>query len=77
MLIAGAVRPVLIGVVLGLPAAWAASRWVRSMLFGLDPADPATIAGAILLLTAAALAAAYPPAHRASCVDAMAALRHE
>ena len=77
MVLTGAVRLVLIGVVLGLPAAWAASRWVRSMLFGLNPADPATIAGAIALLTFAALIAAYLPAQRASLVDAMAALRHD
>ena len=49
----------LIGIALGLPAAWAASRWVKSMLFGLTPADPAAIVGAIVLLTAAAQLAAY------------------
>jgi hypothetical protein len=45
------------------------------MLFGLKPADPTTIAGAILLLITAALVAAFPPAHRASLVDPMVALR--
>jgi putative ABC transport system permease protein len=77
MVLAAAVRLVLIGVVVGLPAAWAASRWVQSMLFGLRPADPPTMAGAIVLLTSAALVAAYLPAYRASRVDAMAALRHD
>jgi predicted permease len=77
MVLSSAVRLVLIGVVLGLPAAWAVSRWLESMLFGLRPADPATIAGAILLLSTAALVAAYLPAHRASRADPLVALRHE
>jgi predicted permease len=77
MVLTSAVRLVSIGVLMGLPAAWAASRWVQSMLFGLKPADPTTIAGAIVLLIAAALVAAYVPAHRASLVDPMVALRHE
>ena len=72
-----AVRLVVIGIVLGLPAASLASRWVRSMLFGLTPTDPATIAGASVSLTAAALVAAYLPARRASRVDPMTSLRHE
>jgi len=70
-------RLVLIGIALGLPAAWAASRWVESMLFGLTPTDPVAIAGAIVLLITAAQLAAYLPARRASRIDPMVALRHE
>jgi ABC-type antimicrobial peptide transport system permease subunit len=73
----GAVRLVFIGIAVGLPIAWAGSRAVRSMLFGLNAVDPATIGGAILLLTAAALVAASVPAWRASRVNPMEALRHE
>jgi ABC-type lipoprotein release transport system permease subunit len=62
---------------LGLPAAWAASRWVESMLFGLEPADSATIGAAMLLLITASLLAAYLPARRASRVDPLVTLRHE
>ena len=68
---------VLAGVALGLPAAWAASQWTESMLFGLTPGDPMAIGAAIVLLMAAAQLAAYLPARRASRVDPLAALRHE
>ena len=76
MVVKGAARLMVFGIALGLPAAWAAARWVQSMLFGLTPTDPATIIGAALRLAAAALVAAYLPARRASRVDAMTALRH-
>jgi ABC-type antimicrobial peptide transport system permease subunit len=67
----------MIGVLIGLPAAWAASRSVQSMLFGLQPGDPLAIGGAIAVLTAVAHAAAYLPARRAARVDPLVALRHE
>jgi len=72
-----ATRLVVIGIAIGLPAAWAVSRLVESMLFGLKPADPATIIGAVVLLAVAAQIAAYVPAWRAARVDPLAALRHE
>lgn len=77
MVAGGALRLIGIGVFLGLPAAWAASRWVRSMLFGLSTTDPGIIALAVILLGAAGVVAAYLPAQRASRVDPMTALRHE
>ena len=70
-------RLVAIGIAVGLPAAWAASRWVKTLLFGLMPADPVALGGAIVLLAAAGLVAAYVPALRASRVDPLVALRHE
>ena len=70
-------RLVAIGIAVGLPAAWAASRWVKTLLFGLTPADPVALGGAIVLLAAAGLVAAYVPALRASRVDPLVALRHE
>jgi predicted permease len=72
-----ALRLVAAGIALGLPGVWIASRWVKSLLFGLTPTDPATMAGAALLLLTAALGAAYVPARRASKVDPMTALREE
>jgi predicted permease len=77
MVVRNAAGLVLVGIALGLPAAWAVSRLVKSMLFGLTPTDPGTIAAAAIILAAAALVAAYLPARRASRVDPMTALRHE
>jgi ABC-type antimicrobial peptide transport system permease subunit len=70
-------RLIAMGVALGLPAAWLASRWTESMLFGVTPMDPAAIGGALALLAAAGLVASYLPARRASRLDPLAALRHE
>jgi putative ABC transport system permease protein len=77
MVLKGAGRLLAIGIGAGLPAAWAASRWVESMLFGLKPTDPGIVAGSVLLLSAAAMLATYLPARRASHIDPITALRHE
>jgi ABC-type antimicrobial peptide transport system permease subunit len=77
LILNGMRRPVVIGVLIGLPVAWAASRSVQSMLFGLRPGDPLAIGGAIVVLTAVAHAAAFLPAWRASRLDPLVALRHE
>ncbi len=77
MVVKDAMGLVAVGIAVGLPAAWIASRWMESMLFGLKPTDPTTVAGSVLVLLAAALIAAYLPARRASRIDPMTALRHE
>jgi ABC-type antimicrobial peptide transport system permease subunit len=77
MVVKSALLLVGFGIAMGLPAAWMASRWVKSMLFGLTAADPAVMAAAALLLGGAGLAAAYFPARRGARVDPMTALRHE
>jgi predicted permease len=64
-----------IGLGLGIPAAMYGTRVVESMLFGLTPRDPVTIAAAALVMALVALAAAYLPARRASRVDPIVALR--
>ena len=66
-----------IGVGIGLPVAWMASRLVSSRLFGLQPTDPATVATAAVLLAVVSGLAGYLPARRASRVDPMEALRYE
>ncbi|HEV8347632.1 MAG TPA: ABC transporter permease [Vicinamibacterales bacterium] len=66
-----------IGVAIGLPAALAATRVLKTMLFGLQPHDPATIAFAAVLLVGVASAAGFIPARRAARVEPMQALRCE
>ena len=65
------------GVAVGLPVAIAAARLISGQLYGLKFADPASLAGAILLLTVLAAIAGYVPARRATKVDPMLALRCE
>jgi putative ABC transport system permease protein len=65
------------GLVLGLAGAIAATRLLTSMLFEVKPGDPSTYAAVAILLAIVALAASYLPAHRASKVDPLVALRQE
>jgi len=66
-----------LGIVLGLAGAFALTRLMRSMLFGVKPTDAYTFAMVSLLLGAAALVAAYLPSRRAMALEPAAALRHE
>jgi ABC-type antimicrobial peptide transport system permease subunit len=66
-----------IGIVVGIGAAWAATRVLATMLFGLSPRDPATMIVSAVVLVAVATLAAFIPAWRASRVDPMEALRYE
>lgn len=65
------------GAAAGLVLSLWASRWIRSLLYGVTPADPAALAAALLVLSTCSLIAAYLPARRAARVDPMVALRHE
>ncbi|MBY0508077.1 MAG: ABC transporter permease [Bryobacteraceae bacterium] len=66
-----------LGMLTGLPAAWALGRAMRSMLYGLQPSDPVVFVGAAVFLFACAAAAGYWPAHRAARIDPMVALRYD
>jgi ABC-type antimicrobial peptide transport system permease subunit len=65
------------GLVIGVPAALAASRLVERFLWGVEPGDPATIAAAAATSLLALCLAGYIPASRASRIDPLAALRAE
>jgi predicted permease len=79
--IAGVMREtagtVALGVAAGLAAAYYSSRFLQSLLFGVRPHDPATLAGVAVLFLAVAALACYVPARRATSVDPVAALRAE
>jgi predicted permease len=66
-----------VGIVVGTGLALALGRTAESLLFGLKPNDPATIAFSIAALAAVAAAASYLPALRAAAVEPMTALREE
>jgi putative ABC transport system permease protein len=70
-------RLLLIGVAIGLAGSVLLSRTLASQLFGVSPYDPLTLAGVVLLLFAAGLAACFFPARSATRVDPMIALRYE
>ncbi|HEY0003690.1 MAG TPA: ABC transporter permease [Pyrinomonadaceae bacterium] len=68
---------VLLGVVIGLGASFALTRFMKSLLFGIEAHDPLTLLSVSLILAAIALLACLIPAHRATKVDPMIALHYE
>jgi putative ABC transport system permease protein len=77
MVLRDVLAPVVAGIAVGVPAIVALAQLVRSLLYGVGPADPSTIAFTALLMCAVAAAAAYLPARRATKVDPTVALRYE
>jgi ABC-type antimicrobial peptide transport system permease subunit len=66
-----------VGLAIGLPSAWALTRLVETQLFGIQPADPLTMAVAAIGIAFVATLAGYLPARRATGIDPMRALRWE
>jgi predicted permease len=77
LMVRSGMRPVAIGVGLGLVTALAVTRLLRSFLTGVSPTDPATFAGVVLGFLGVALWASLVPARRAARIDPLTALRSE
>jgi predicted permease len=77
MVLRDALVMVFAGALVGVPAVLALTRYTESMLFGVKPQDPATLAAVALLLLAVTMLAGFLPALRATRVQPMVALRHE
>ncbi|HKP88257.1 MAG TPA: ABC transporter permease [Blastocatellia bacterium] len=68
---------VMVGLVIGLPAAYGLGRLTESLLFGVTASSPFVFVAAILLLTGATMLGGYLPARKAASTDPLVALRHE
>ena len=77
MVVRQGLKVVLVGVAIGIAGAFALTRFLASLLFGVKPTDPLTFTAVSLILIAVALLACYIPARRASRIDPMVALRYE
>ena len=75
MILSDGMRLAAFGIVLGVPGAYAAARGMRALLFGVEPADPATIGAAVAVVLMMALAGSLLPALRALRVGPIAAMR--
>jgi len=65
------------GLLIGMAAALATSKFVASFLYGMKPNDPVALTLGVITLLAAALLAAYVPARQASRIDPLVALRRD
>jgi ABC-type antimicrobial peptide transport system permease subunit len=70
-------RPVLVGLVLGIAFALALGRLISSLLFSVTPSDPATLSSVAAVTLGAAFLASWIPARRAARTSPMTALRYE
>ena len=77
MVILQGMRPTLVGIVLGLAAAFAVARTLSGLLFDVSPADPLTFVAVPLILAGSGAMAAWLPARRACRIDPATALRPE
>jgi putative ABC transport system permease protein len=77
MVVADGMKPILLGVAIGLGTAFALSRVVTSLIYGVRATDPLTFAGVALLLVAVGLFATVLPAYRATRVEPVKTLREE
>jgi len=77
MVLGQGLRLTLIGVAIGIAAAFGLTRLMQSVLFGISATDPVTFAAISAMVLLVALLACYLPARRATKVDPLVALRYE
>jgi putative ABC transport system permease protein len=77
MIVGSGLKLAVIGIALGIAGGLVTARLIASLLFGVAPTDASTFAGVCAVLFVAAMMASYIPAHRATRVDPMVALRYE
>jgi len=77
LVVRGAAGVITAGAAVGLLLAFALSRLLATMLFGVEPLDPATFTGVVAVVTLTAAASMAGPAWRATRVDPIRALRHD
>ena len=71
------IKLALVGLLIGFGGAWAVTRLMKNLLFGVSPTDPLTFIVIASLLASVSLLACYIPARRATKVDPLVALRFE
>jgi ABC-type antimicrobial peptide transport system permease subunit len=76
-MVSGVLTVVMVGVIVGIAAAFLVAQFLRNFLIGVAPSDPITLVGVSVLLCCVALVAALVPARRASRVSPVNALRYE
>jgi ABC-type antimicrobial peptide transport system permease subunit len=77
MVVSDGMKPILIGVVIGLAAAFALSRLVASLVFGVHPTDPLTFSAVALILITVGVLANIVPAYRATRIEPVRTLRED
>lgn len=77
MILVEGLKLTLFGVVIGTISAFALTRFMSTILYGVSPADPLTFTSIAMLLVLMALLACYLPARRATRIDPMIALRYQ
>jgi ABC-type antimicrobial peptide transport system permease subunit len=77
LIVGQALRLTVIGMGIGLAGAYAVTRLMASVLFGVSATDPPTFIGVTFILALSSIVAAWLPAERATRVDPMVALRSE